>query len=471
MTLLPKHPLTLLFFLAFTSALDMIEQEIHHSQELISALKEKLSYLSSYKQELESMSIEIPKDDDWKTIPGLIPQPEHDSLPNRLISLSSVQTSSRSVDFIALKNKDNSVKIGFVVCQTSLVNLYTISGDLLSTYAVNGIQFCAGSSTPDDPSVAVASQTELLVLGFDGKNLQLTNSKKLFNDTALPTTLINYSRLGKKYWLVGDSWGRVTFYSGNGEVIGQGQTGTKSVTLLDKFGSQVIYAGENRLGIYNLATMDVYQECEPALSEILDAVQDFSATIIYALLSSGDIIIYDTKHSSSSSAPMCKSISRFDNHFYKPSKLSPIRGSLLAIAKDVVISYNFSHLEQDKFYPPTYYKMRTSEQPVFKTLRMPSSGNYLIIVKSAEILTFEVLSGGFVSGGGGFDFANIALIGLMFVGGILLWKVLQGSRGNKGPQYKQQQGKGREGFGKGKGGEKSVRFSEKEEVFRYNESD
>lgn len=457
----------ILFFLTAVAAIDMIEQEILQSQELITALKEKLDYLARYKEELHSMSIQIPQDDEWKTIPGLIAQPDHDSLPNRLISLASVPTSSKSVDFIALKNKDNTSKIGLIICQNSLVNLYTISGDLLSTYAVNNIQYCAGSSTAEDPLIAVASLTELLILSFDGKSLQLANSKKLFNDTASPTALINYSRLGKKYWLVGDNWGRVTFFSGTGEVIGQGPTGTKSVTVLDKFGSQIVYAGENKVGIYNLATMDVYQECEPALDDVLDVAQDYSATIIYVLCKNGDIVIYDTKHSSTSSAPMCKSVARFDNHFYHPSKLAPIRGTLLAISNDVIISYNFSHLEQDVFYPPTFYKLKNNESHVIRTLRMPNAGNYLVMVKTNEILTFEVVHGNFVQSGGagGVDYANIALLVLMFFGGIVLWKVLQGSKktGNE-PQYKSQQS-----FGKGKAGEKNVRFSDKQEVFRYRD--
>ena len=458
----------ILFFLTAVAAIDMIEQEILQSQELITALKEKLEYLGRYREELVSMSIQIPQDDEWKTIPGLIPQPDHDSLPNRLISLASIPTSSKGVDFIALKNnKDNTPRIGLIICQASLVNLYTISGDLLSTYAVNSIQFCAGSSTADDPLIAVASSTELLILSFDGKNLQLANSKKLFNDTAAPTTLINYSRLGKKYWLVGDNWGRVTFFSGTGEVIGQGPTGTKSVTVLDKYGSQIVFAGENKVGIYNLATMDVYQECEPALDDVLDVAQDYSATIIYVLCKNGDIVIYDTKHSSASSAPMCKSVARFDNHFYHPTKLAPIRGSLLAISNDVVISYNFSHLEQDTFYPPTFYKLKTNESPVFRTLRMPNAGNYMVVVKSGEILTFEVVHGSVGgSGGGGTDYANVALLVLMFFGGILLWKVMQGSKktGNE-PQYKREKS-----LGKGKVGEKNVRFSDKEEVFRYRDN-
>jgi hypothetical protein len=456
-----------LVLLSLVHATDLIDQEIQETFNLITLFQEKIKGINDFRVKLQDQGIEIPENDDWKTLPGLIPQPDHDSLPQRLKSLGAIPVSSKSLDFIALKGKEGSLKIGLVICQGSLISVYSSSAELLGTYALNNILFCAASSTPDDPLIGVvagSSPFELAVLSFDGSVLQLLSSRRLLNDTALPTAFINYSRLGKKYWIAGDDRGRITFFAGNGEVIGQGNTSTTSVTLLDKFGSQVVFAGDNKVGVYNLGTLEVFQMCEPALYDVVDVAQDFSATVIYVLVRNGDILVYDTKHSSSTSAPMCKSVARFDNHFYKPSKLVALRGSLLAISNNVVISYNFSSLETDIFYPPTFYKVRSKDgQTGFKSLRMPNAGNYLVIFNSAEINLYEVTNVFFTPGNAPFDYTGPLITIFMFIGGIVLWKLLQGQKKQK------QQSNQSQNYSRSRTSEKNVRFNENPQVFRYKD--
>ena len=475
-----------LILLSLVQAFDMIEQEITETELLISALSSKIEMIKNFREELKALQIEVPDNDEWKTMPGLIPQPEHDSLSTRLKHLKTIESSSKSSDFIALKNKDNSLKIGIVLCQSSLVSVYSIYGELLSTYALNNILFCAASSTTDDPLIGVvtgSSSFELSVLTSDAAGLHFVTSYKLLNDSAIPTTFINYSRLGKKFWLLGDNQGRITFYSANGEFIGQGPTGTSSVKVLDKYGSQVVFAGDNKVGVYNLATLEVFSLCEPALHEILDVTQDFGANIIYALLKNGDILIYDTKYSASS-APMCKSVARFDNHFYKPSKIAGLKGTLLAVSNNVLISYNFSALELDQFYPPTFYKVNVKDSNLaIKSLRMPNAGNYLTLANGAEVLVFEVGNVNIVQSSGGFDYTGPALTVVMFIGGIILWRVMQSKKDPPGAKGKMRPdprsdlrgsmglGGSEKSYQRSRTGEKNVRFNEKPQVFRYKDDE
>ena len=189
---------------------------------------------------------------------------------------------------------------------------------------------------------------------------------------------------------MGDDWGRITFYSALGEPTGQGISGTSRITTLDKYGSQIVYAGDNKVGVFNLATMEVYQQCEPSIGNIVDVSQDYGATYIYAAIDNGEIIIYETKYSSINSAPLCKAVSRLLNN-QKINKLAVIKNSLLASSEESLTSHNVSGIEHDIFYQPTPYKVNNIKGQIgVKSLRLPNSGNYLIMYGNSEILCFEV---------------------------------------------------------------------------------
>lgn len=454
-----------LFLVSLAFGLDMIEQEIEHTLALANVLQSKIDYLSVFRQELMRDKIEIPDEENWKKMPGLLPQPDHDSFPLRVNLISSISESVKSLDFIALKSKDSTPHIGFVLCQNSLVSLYEVTGELIGTYAVSGILFCAGSSTPEEPLIAIVSNFEIIILALDGNNIQFLSSHKVLNDTALPTTLIQYSRIGKKYWLVGDDWGRVTFYSAYGEFISQGSSGTSKITTLDKFGSQIVYAGDHKVGILNLATMEPYLECEPTIGKIIDVAQDFSATIIYVSTDNGDIIIYDTKFVSSTSAPYCKAMAKFPNE-RKHNKLAVIRNSLLAVSENTITSYNVSGLEQDVFYSPTYYQINENFEKVgVKSLRLPGSGNFLMLYGTGKVLIFDVKNIGFMSAPGDWiDFGGVRILAVVFtIGGVFLYRSL-----NKKTKNTEAEVKGNQRGGGNKSG-KRVNFSNNPQMFRYEE--
>lgn len=458
--------------LVVVAAMDMIEQEISETRHLIGLLKEKIDVIEAFRLEVKDKGIDVPEGEDWKTMPGLIPQPEYDFLPNRLKHLSTLSLTSKCVDFIALKSKDSSLNIGFLVCENSLLSIFSMKGVVLSTYAIANIVHCAGSATPDEPYIAIATQQDLVILSYDGVSIQYISSHNLFNDTATPTILINYSRLGKKFWLVGDDWGRVTFYGSTGEVVGQGHTGTSKITTLDKFGSQIIFAGDYKTGILNLATMEVYQLCEPATDFIVDVAQDFSATIIYAACENGDVFVYDTKHVTSSSAPSCKSIGRM-RYPSKPSKIAVIRGSLLVANEEMMCSFNVTGLENDVFYPPACYKVDWNDKDFkVKSLRLPNSGNYLLMYGLNQVQSFDVGFGAVATGtvAGGWDFGGDKVVSiLMVIGGVVMWRYFLAGRGkDKKKPMGNSQVRGVPGNNAGK---RKVQFSETPKTFTYSDSD
>ncbi|OMJ76850.1 hypothetical protein SteCoe_23697 [Stentor coeruleus] len=456
--------------LVLVAAMDMIEQEIMETRHLVGLLKEKIDLIETFRLEVKDKGIEIPEDEEWKTMPGLIPQPEYDFLPNRLKHLSTLSLTTKGVDFIALKSKDSNLNIGFLVCENSLLSVFNMKGVILSTYAITNILHCAGSSTPDEPYIAIVTQQDLIILSYDGVSIQYISSHNLFNDTATPTILINYSRLGKKFWLVGDDWGRVSFYGSNGDFVGQGPTGTSKITTLDKFGSQIIFAGDHKTGILNLATMEIYQLCEPAIYPIIDVAQDFSATILYAACENGDIFVYDTKHVTSSSAPSCKSVGRM-KYPGKPNKIAVIRGSLLVVSEDIMCSFNVTGLENDVFYPPACYKVDWNDKDFkIKSLRLPNSGNYLLMYGLNQIQSFDVGFGAVITATGGWDFGGDKILSiLMVIGGIVMWRYFLAGRGkDKKNQVGNNKVKGIQG---GSAGKRKVQFSETPQTFTYSDSD
>ena len=447
--------------------LDMLEQEVQETIRLAKTLEGKLGYLTELREELLMKHVEIPQGDVWRKMPGLVPQPPHDSLPARLRHISTTVLPSKSNDFIALRSKDSTPHIGFVVCDNSLVSVFEVTGEVISTYALQGILLCAGSSTPEEPMIAVVSNFEITILALDGNSIVLLTSHTLFNDTATPTNLINYSRLGKKFWLVGDDWGRITFYSSSGECLGQGSTGTSKVSVLDKFGSQIVYAGDHKLGIFNLATMEPYQECEPTVGRIIDVAQDFSATIIYAATDNHEVIVYDTKHSSPSSAPFCKAVARMPN-LHDIKKLAVLRNSLLAASDSVITSYNVSLLEQEVFFPPTHYQINLNLDRIgIKSLRLPGAGNYLMVYGTGKVLCFDVgVVGNVQAGGDWIDFGGVKVLAIvMTIGGVFLWRYVNGKRSSEAKKYAQDTETGH------RGSQKKVKFNDKPQTFRYNDDE
>jgi hypothetical protein len=456
-----------LFFI-IVSGLDMLEQEVQETSNLIRALNEKVEYLISLKEELGTKGISIPEDDDWRKIPGLVPQPSHDYLPLRLKQLSTNSGNIKSVDFLALKSKDPSPHIAYIVCESSLVSVFEMKGKLIGTYAVPNILLCAGSSTPEESMIGVVSPYEITILSLENNIIQFISSRSLFNDTAMPTSFINYSRLGKKYWLVGDDYGRITFYSAIGEIIGQGNTGTKKVAVLDKYGSQVVFAGENKVGVFNLADMNVYQLCEPSLGNIIDISQDIGATIVYAATDTGRIFIYDTKYSSSSSGPICKSIAVMPSQ-HKIHKIAMIRSSLLVLSDGVIASYNVSGVDQEVFYPPVYYKLNTASiKNNMKSLRLANSGNYLVLYGNYDLISFEVSLYGIqnsIKEWIDFDTLRVLVI-LISIGGVILWRYLT----KKTPASKSIQDKKYSDIKKKpKNSQKKVKFAESPQEYNYSD--
>ena len=255
----------------------------------------------------------------------------------------------------------------------------------------------------------------------------------------------------------------MTFFSGIGQVIGQGNSETSQVKVLDKYGSQVVFAGDNKVGVFNLANMEVYQLCEPTIGNIIDVAQDMAAAIIYAATNAG-VYIFDTKYSSS--APLCKSIALLPNQ-HEIKKIAVIKNSVLALSEGVITSYNLTHINDDVFYPPTYYQINNfTSQNTIKSLRLPNTGNYLVLAGEQGLECFEV---GIIGIGSPelFDFAGLKIFAVVVaVGGFVLWKVLTKKKTQPArDQYRERNNKNTSNL------KKKVKFNDTPQTFNYNDSD
>lgn len=281
-------------------------------------------------------------------------------MQDRLSLKGSVDVSGRivGIDFIVLKpfgakEAQYTINVSVLVCfEDGTLNLHDLKGELLYRYKTGHSHlFCASTQSTDEIYIATIDKTALKVHKIDmpyngtvsetefglkcnkaNMNIYLYSETKIFNETvAEPTSLISYSRLGKKYWIVGDSKGNINVFHYNGDVFNRGTSGVSSIRALDRSGQQLAYAGDNTIGIYNLGAMEPHIVCEPGIYPVADISIDFTSSIVHAAFDNGDIMTYDTRFSTNNSPTACKAIARLVNKYGASStKLTSVKGSLLA---------------------------------------------------------------------------------------------------------------------------------------------
>lgn len=114
-----------------------------------------------------------------------------------------------------------------------------------------------------------------------------------------PSVIQGYSKQNKKYWVLGYSDSTIELRDFNGTEPKSNKVEVP-VTSMDRVGQQISYGGDGTVGIYNLASMEPYVQCEKVMqtqttSAVIDLALDYYNSYIYTVLANGDIVIFDSK--------------------------------------------------------------------------------------------------------------------------------------------------------------------------------
>jgi len=374
---------------------------------------------------------------------------------------NSVPGKIQAADIMILKpfeqNKESYSFINtvIVVClNDGTLNIYDLAGELLYRYKTGHKHlFCAATQSTDEMLIATIDKTEIKVHHIEMHleanstitatdqefglkcskakfTVSLLSSGILFNGTnPEPTAFSHYSRLGKKYWIVGDSDGFINVYHYNGEIYSRGSTGLSTIKTLDRSGQQLAYAGDKTLGIYNLGSMEPHIICDPGIYNITDISIDFTSSIVHAAFENGEIFTYDTRFTANNVPTHCKAIARLVNKHGGPdTKLVSVKGSLLAWGDGVLTNFNTSFLDGKPFLPPAYFTLNQlpqKESPLIKGFKLSLGGHYLAIASSDRIAAYEIIAPKYKPqvASESFDFSNLRIIAIgLAIIGIVIYK-------------------------------------------------
>lgn len=384
--------MNVLVALCFVTALgNLLKDERGKVARLRELLREKQELLGEMERELSRRGVEIPENF----------TSEPDSFTPYFKFKASVQVPGNIQCF------DFTEESSLVVFTTKgELNVFDARGKLVfsTELGIKDIPYCSAFASTDRILIAYLHSNHItvssLILNQESLNPIYTqiHSGALFNGTTgpLPTAFTDYVRMGKKYWVVGDSQGGISLYSDTGEFKDRGLTGLSTITSLDRVSQQLIFAGDKTTGVYNLGAMEIYLRCEDSLSPMYSSVLDYSTTIIYGGLENGDIIVYDTKYSINNSPVTCKPIARLVNRYTsKHSLLATSEHFLLSWNGEIFTAFNNSCLEGGMAVPPYHYTVKDlvkSPKSSLRSFKTTQANSIIGISAGNSLMIFELLS-------------------------------------------------------------------------------
>lgn len=377
---------------------NILKTEQENAARLSELLQKKLELLTQLESDLLERGVEIPENLTSAFSPD-------DFTPYfKFKAHIRVPRNIQCLDLAATGESGNSV---IMFTEEGTLHIFEVSGKLVlrTELGATDISHCSTLTTTDQVLISYIHSNRItvgsLILNPESINNPIytqIHSEWLFNGTSglTPTAFTNYMRMGKKYWIVGDSQGGISLYSETGEFRERGLTGLSSISSLDRVSQQLIFSGDKTTGIYNLGSMEVYAQCENSVSPIYISVLDYSSTVIYGGLENGDIIVYDTKYSVNNSPVTCKPIARLVNHRTdKHSLLATSKHFLLSWDGEVFTAFSNSYLKVRAAAPPYHYTVKDlgeAGKPSLKSLKT-SQGNSIVGVSSGNsLMVFELLS-------------------------------------------------------------------------------
>jgi hypothetical protein len=237
------------------------------------------------------------------------------------------------------------------------------------------------------------------------------------------TAFLQYTRLGKKFWVIGDSLGYVTVVASDGEVFGKTNGKVGSVEQIVKQGQQIMFAGKRKVAVFNVGTMDVTGICGDTFADIFRFAIDNPSGILHVSLVNGDVLTFDSRFSVSNGPAFCKAVHRNSARF--PGNLATIKGGLLLWSGSGLIFFNTSYLEIDSVSKPDYYTLPMRYSRSIKSTQT-GEGNLLMLSGINEIRLYQIKEPSFIpvsSSTSSLDFGYIRVIAIVIIViGFVLWK-------------------------------------------------
>ena len=294
---------------------------------------------------------------------------------------------------------------------TGIIQIYTPEGALFKEFeSGHEPMFCASLYSPDEIIIGSLDNKYLRIFTISTNKTAnypttLSADVLLFDNSDIkPTAFTQYIRLGKKQWKVGP------------------------IQFFDKSGQQLVYAGKNKISIFNTGSLEPGVMCENTISNILDISLDISPSIIFASLENGDIIVYDTRYSISNGPAYCKPVYRLVSTH--PGKIATIKGNLLLIASNILTAFNTSFLEIDAISVPQHFSLPITNTKLIKSYKNNNIISVLISTEN-EIRVYDIFAPIIIpqnQNGFGIDFSYVRIIVIaLAVIFIVVWK----SKGRK----------------------------------------
>ena len=258
----------------------------------------------------------------------------------------------------------------------------------------------------------------------------LTDALLFENHEASPTCFAHYTRLNKKMWIVGDSSGSISVFFQDGELQGRAAGKVGPILFIDKYGQQLMYAGKNRISVFNTGTLEAGIMCEATLHEIQGISMDIAPAIAFAALANGDILVYDTRYSVNNGPASCRPVYRLVGK--GPGQIASIKGHLLLWGQGVLTAFNTSFLEADTNSLPQYYSLPLSDSLFIKSYKN-NNLNSVFIASSQGVGIYEValpvvIAPSSTAGFAGIDMGYLRIVVIVVV---VIFVVVWKSKGRK----------------------------------------
>ena len=237
------------------------------------------------------------------------------------------------------------------------------------------------------------------------------------------TAFTQYTRLNKKYWVLGDNYGNITVISMEGEVFGRTYGKVGPIESIVKQGQQLMYSGKRRLAVFNVGTMEVTSTCGDTISEIFKFTIDSPSAIVHVSLLNGDVLTYDSRFSISNGPAFCKAVHRGFSRF--PGNLASIKGGLVLWSGSALVFFNTSFLEIDSTSQASYFTLPTRYSRSIKSTST-ADGNLVLLSGIDSIRLYHVYQPDFIpvsASSSGIDFGYVRVIAIVIIViCFVLWK-------------------------------------------------
>lgn len=349
--------------------------------------------------------------------------------------MSSVALSSAlaDLDFVHLPSWNLP---GLLTCtESGSISIISPSGTLLTSFdSGHSVSHCSCSASAQEITIGTTDSYYLRIHQVELNSTQpypikLLSDLKLFenNQTSLKA-FTQYTRIGKKMWICGDSEGFLTVLANDGELLGKAYGKVGEIQFIEKSGQQLVVAGKKKIGVFNTGNIEVSSLCTEPINDIISLTLDLAPAIVYAALANGEIIVYDTRYSVGSGPSYCKAIYLFTSRF--PGRLASVANSLLLWSSGQLAAFNTSFLEYDSVNPPQYYSLPLLNSDKIKSYRT-SQENVVFITSNEEVKMYKLqnpINQVAEVSSSPIDFGWLRIIGFILV---LIFIVIWKSKGRK----------------------------------------